>query len=68
MHYGRRRVTLPVLIAEFQECVIMNLEFNMGSTTTRVTDCIRPNKPWFQFKEHVNGYLDMEISFLKFLE
>jgi hypothetical protein len=68
MHYGRRRVTLPVPFAKIYKCVIIEIEFNMVSTTTSVMNYVGPNIPWFQFIKHANGNLDTKIYFLKFLK
>lgn len=68
MHFRRRRVFIIVLLVKFLESVIMKLKFNMILATTCLTNCIIPNKTWFQFLKHLYGYLHMEITFLKFLE
>ena len=59
---------MTVLLVKFLESVIVKLKFNMISEITHVMDCIRPNKPWFQFIKHPYGYLHTIIAFLKFLE
>lgn len=56
------------VLVKFLESVIIKPKFNLISTTTCVTDCIRNNKPWLQFMKHPYGYLHMVIVFLNFLE
>jgi hypothetical protein len=54
-----------VPFVEIYECVIIELESNIVLTTTSVIDYIRPNIPQYQFIKHVNGDIDIGISFLK---
>ena len=57
-----------MFFAKLLKCVIMKMEFDMILTTKCVMDCVSPNKPWFQFGKHSDGYLHMGISTMKFLE